>query len=91
MFINLHTHDAKASLLDSIIKPEELAEYAFQNKQSAISVTNHGLMTSFVDFAKACKTKEIKPLLGCEIYETDNMYEKADTKDYIQPRYHLIL
>jgi len=91
MFVNLHCHDAKGSLLDSIIKPEEFADFAHANGQTAISVTNHGLMTSFVDIAKSCNKKGILPIFGCEIYETDNMLEKSDTKEYQQPRYHLIL
>lgn len=89
--INLHTHDAKGSLLDSIATVEQIAEFAKNNNQTAIAITNHGLMTSFVDFVKACNKNDIKPIIGCEIYEVDNMYEKADTKDYQQPRYHLIL
>ena len=89
--INLHVHDAKASLLDSIATVEKIVEYAKNNNQSAIATTNHGLMTSFVDFVKACNKNNIKPIIGCEIYETDNMYEKNDTKEYQQPRYHLIL
>jgi len=91
MFVNLHVHDAKGSLLDSIIKPEELAEFAHTNGQPAIAVTNHGLMTSFVDVVKSCNKKGIKPIVGCEIYETNDMFEKSDTKEYQQPRYHLIL
>jgi DNA polymerase-3 subunit alpha len=91
LFIHLHTHDAKGSLLDSIIKPEQLAEFAKANGQFAIANTNHGLMTSFVDFVKACKKNNIKSIIGCEIYEVDNMNEKSDSKEYQQPRYHLIL
>ena len=91
MFVNLHVHDAKGSLLDSIATVDKIVEFAKNNNQPAIAITNHGLMTSFVDFVKACNKNDIKPILGCEIYETDDMYEKQDTKDYQQPRYHLIL
>lgn len=91
MFVNLHVHDAKGSLLDSIATVDKIVEFAKNNNQPAIAITNHGLMTSFVDFVKACNKNDIKPILGCEIYETDDMYEKQDTKDYQQPRYHMIL
>lgn len=91
MFINLHVHDAKGSLLDSISTVEQIVEFAKINNQPAISTTNHGLMTSFVDFVKACNKENIKPIIGNEIYEVDNMYEKQDTKEYQQPRYHLVL
>lgn len=91
MFVNLHTHDAFGSLLDSIIKPNELAEFASKNGQIAIASTNHGYMSSFVEFHKACLKNNVKPIHGCEIYECDDDTEKADTKDYKQTRYHLVL
>jgi DNA polymerase-3 subunit alpha len=70
---------------------DQIAEFAANNNQKAIAITNHGYMTSYVDFVKACNTRNVKPIIGCEIYEVDDMYEKADTKNYIQPRYHLVL
>lgn len=89
--INLHCHDAKGSLLDSTMTVDQIAEFAKNNNQFAIGLTNHGTMYSYVDFVKACKKRNIKPIIGNEIYEVDNMYEKQDTKEYKQPRYHLIL
>lgn len=89
--IHLHTHDAKGSLLDSVLNINQMVEFASKNNQSAIAITNHGYMSSFVDLAKACKKKNIKPIFGCEIYEVDDMFEKKDTKEYFQQRYHLIL
>lgn len=57
----------------------------------AMAITDHGSMASFVDFVKGCNKYNIKPIIGNEIYEVDDMWEKADTKEYTQPRYHLIL
>ena len=54
MFCNLHVHDAKGSLLDSILKVDDIAKFAKENNQSAIAITNHGYMSSYVDFVKAC-------------------------------------
>lgn len=70
---------------------EQIVDFAAENKMPAIATTNHGDMYSFVDFVKACKKRNVKPIIGCEIYEVDDMEEKADTKDYSQKRYHLIL
>jgi DNA polymerase-3 subunit alpha len=89
--IHLHTHDAKGSLLDSTLSVEQIAKFASDNKQEAIAITNHGYMSSFVDFAKACHKYNVKPIFGCEIYEVDDMFEKQDTKEYSQPRHHLVL
>lgn len=90
-FVNLHVHTAQGSLLDSILTVKELVNFAKENGQKAIAVTDHGKMHSFVDQVKACKEAGIKPIIGCEVYEVDNQSEKADTKDYKQPRYHLVL
>ena len=88
-FNHLHVHTATGSLLDSILTVDEMVAFAKKNKQKAIAVTDHGTMTSFVNLVKACKKNDIKPIVGCEIYEVDDMWEKADTKEYSQPRYHL--
>lgn len=89
--INLHVHDAKGSLLDAVQTVEQIAEFASKNNQFAVATTNHGDMYSYVDFVKACNKYNVKPIIGCEIYEVDDMNEKKDTKDYRQPRYHLVL
>lgn len=91
MFNHLHVHDAKGSILDSILKVEEIVKFAYDNGMKAIALTNHGMMTSYVDFVKECNKYGIKPIIGNEIYEVDDMFEKADTKDYKQQRYHLVL
>lgn len=90
-FVNLHVHTAVGSLLDSILTVSEMVEFAAQNHQPAIAVTDHGKMNSFVDVVKACNKKNIKPIIGCEVYEVDDQAFKNDTKDYKQPRYHLVL
>lgn len=91
MFCNLHVHDAKGSLLDSILTVKQIAEFARDNNQEAIAITNHGYMTSYVDFVKECNRCGVKPIIGNEVYEVDDMGEKCDTKEYRQPRYHLVL
>lgn len=91
MFTHLHLHTAKGSLLDSILTVEDAVKFAKDNGHKAIALTDHGSMASFVDFVKECKKNNIKPIIGNEIYEVDDMNEKADSKEYFQPRYHLIL
>lgn len=90
-FVNLHVHDATGSLLDSILTVQQIASFAKQNGQTAIALTNHGFMSSFVDFVKACQQQGVKPIIGCEVYTVENQAEKADTRTYTQPRYHLVL
>lgn len=90
-FVNLHVHTSVGSLLDSIAKIPDIVKFAVDNGQPAVAITDHGYMSGFVDFVKECKANGIKPIIGEEAYEVDNALEKADTKDYKQPRYHLIL
>jgi DNA polymerase-3 subunit alpha len=87
MHILLHNHDKKGSLLDSILDVEEIAQFAEKNNCPAIAITNHGTMFSFVDFYKACVKRNVKPILGCEVYEVNNMM----LKDKDDKRYHLVL
>ena len=90
-FVNLHVHSAVGSLLDSILTIEQIVKYAVDNKQPAIAVSDHGTMHGFVDQVELCQKNGIKPIVSCEIYEVDNYLEKQDTKEYKQPRYHLLL
>ena len=91
MFCNLHVHTAQGSLLDSILTVEEMVSFAKKNGQKAIAITDHGSMNNFVNLVKECKKQGVKPIIGNEIYEVDNMEERNDTKTYYQPRYHLVL
>lgn len=90
-FVNLHVHSTIGSLLDSVAKVSDIVKFAKENNQIAVALTDHGRMSGYVDLHKECQENGIKPIHGCEIYEVDDMYEKADTKEYVQPRYHLLL
>lgn len=89
--VNLHVHSSQGSLLDSILRIDEIVDFAVKNNQKAIALTDHGTMNNFVNLVKECNKKGIKPIIGNEIYEVDDMSWKSDTKDYTQPRYHLVL
>lgn len=84
-------HTAQGSLLDSILKVPEAVKFAKDNGMKAMAITDHGSMSNIVNFVKECKKQGIKPIIGNEIYEVDDMTWKADTKDYKQPRYHMVL
>lgn len=90
-FCNLHVHSAKGSLLDSILTVKDIAKYAKEHGQQAIALSDHGFMYGALDLVIECKKLGIKPITACEIYECDDHYLKNDTKDNIQPRYHLLL
>lgn len=91
MFVNLHVHSAQGSLLDSILNVKDIAKYAKENGQPAIALSDHGFMYGSLNHVLECQKLGIKPITACEIYECDDHYLKEDTKDNIQPRYHLLL
>ncbi len=74
-FTHLHVH-SEYSLLDGMCRISELAKKAKEMGQTAIALTDHGVMYGAVDFYKACKAEGIKPIIGCEIYTARDMYDK---------------
>lgn len=75
-FVNLHVHSSKGSLLDSILKVSQIAEYAARNHQPAIALSDHGTMHGSLDLVNACRKNGVKPITACEIYECDNHLEQ---------------
>jgi DNA polymerase-3 subunit alpha len=85
----LHVH-TEYSLLDGAARIGELVKQAKKLKMSALAITDHGSMFGVIDFYKACKKEEIKPILGCEVYTAARRMEDKDTeKDKYQG--HLVL
>ena len=86
-FVFLHNHTAEGSLLDSILPNKDLARKAKEMGHTAVAITNHGKMHDFVEFYKECKKQGIKPIIGNEIYEVEDL----NNQETIKNRYHLIL
>ena len=86
MFINLHVHSAKGSLLDSILTTQQIVDYAKANKQSAIGLSDHGTMHASLNLVNDCRKAGIKPITACEIYECDNHLEQN-----LDDKYHHLL
>ncbi len=88
-FVHLHTHTAY-SLLDGACRIEKLVEEAKKHNQSALAITDHGVMYGVVDFYKEAKKQGIKPIIGCEMYIAERtLYEKEYSYD--SKRFHVIL
>lgn len=80
--IHLHCHTAQGSWLDSTNTPKDLPKKAKELKMEAVAVTEHGYTSSHVDFYKACKEEEVKPILGCELYVCDDMNIQDSNSKY---------
>ncbi len=66
-FVHLHLH-TEYSLLDGATKISKIADKAIECGQSAVAITDHGVMYGAVEFYNALKAKGIKPIIGCEVY-----------------------
>lgn len=66
-FVHLHLH-TEYSLLDGAAKISELADKAISDGQTAVAITDHGVMYGAVEFYQSLKAKGVKPIIGCEVY-----------------------
>ncbi|MBR4870313.1 MAG: DNA polymerase III subunit alpha, partial [Oscillospiraceae bacterium] len=66
-FAHLHVH-TEFSLLDGACRISGLAKRAKELGQTAVAITDHGVMYGVIDFYRACKAEGIKAIIGCEVY-----------------------
>ena len=74
-FVHLHLH-TEYSLLDGAAKVEDLCDYMAANGIDACAVTDHGNMYATLYFAEECVKRNIKYIIGCELYMTDDYTQK---------------
>ena len=67
MFVPLHVH-SQYSILDASASVKALAAKAKEYNMPAVALTDHGNLFGAVDFYKACKGQDVKPIIGCELY-----------------------
>ena len=66
-FAHLHVH-SEYSLLDGACRIGPLIERARELGQTALAITDHGVMYGAVAFYKAAVAAGIRPIIGCEVY-----------------------
>ena len=70
-FVHLHLH-TQYSLLDGMIRLEDLFKKAREYKMPAIAITDHGNMFGAIDFYQQAYKHGVKPIIGCELYVAPN-------------------
>ena len=88
-FTHLHVH-TEYSLLDGSAKIKELVERAKELGMNSIAITDHGAMYGAIEFYKAAKEADIKPIIGCEVYVANGSRLVKDNKNAYQYT-HLVL
>ncbi|MDO4604492.1 MAG: DNA polymerase III subunit alpha [Helcococcus sp.] len=87
-FTHLHLH-TEYSLLDGFARIDKVIQRAKDYNMDAVAITDHGVMFGAVEFYKQAKKAGIKPIIGCEVYISQNSYLSKTPQD--KKRYHLVL
>ena len=88
-FVHLHLH-TEYSLLDGACRIESLPARVKALGQSAVAITDHGVMYGAVAFYEACRKEGVKPIIGCEVYVAPG--KRTDKVHGVDGAYtHLIL
>ena len=88
-FVHLHVH-TEYSLLDGACRIDGIMDRVKELGQSAVAITDHGVMYGCIDFYKAAKAAGIKPIIGCEVYAARRRMEDRIHGIDNDP-YHLVL
>ena len=85
-FVGLHIH-SDYSMLDGASQLPDLVSKAVDLGMPAIALTDHGVMHGAVGLVKNCQGKNIKPIIGNEMYVINGDITKQERR----PRYHQVV
>jgi len=77
-FTHLHVH-SHYSLLDGLSKIDNILDKIKELKMDSVAITDHGVVYGAVEFYEKAKKKGIKPIIGCEIYESIREMENKES------------
>jgi DNA polymerase III subunit alpha len=86
-FVHLHCH-TDYSLLDGACDIDQLMKITSEMKMPAVAMTDHGNLFGAVKFYNAAKNAGVHPVIGCEVYVSQQGHKtRSDTDRYN----HLVL
>ena len=86
-FVHLHCH-TDYSLLDGACEIGQLMDLVVEQKMPAVAMTDHGNLFGAVEFYNKAKEKGVHPVIGCEVYVSQQGHTtRSDTDRYN----HLVL
>jgi DNA polymerase-3 subunit alpha len=88
-FAHLHVH-TEYSLLDGFSNIKKLIKRVKEMDMPAVAITDHGTMFGVIDFYKAAKAENIKPIIGLEAYMAARGMKDKDSK-LDRSSFHLLL
>ena len=86
-FVGLHIH-SDYSLLDGASQLPELVDRAVELGMPAIALTDHGVMYGAIELIKVCRGRNIKPIIGNEMYVINGDIEDKSKR---HRKYHQVV
>lgn len=87
-FVHLHVH-TEYSLLDGLSQITRLVDRAKALEMESLAITDHGTMFGVIDFYRACKAANIKPIIGVEAYLAKRRMQDRERED--RKPFHMLL
>jgi len=88
-FVHLHLH-TEYSLLDGFLRIDELFDKLKKLNMDSVAITDHGGLYGAISFYKKAKEKNIKPIIGVELYfSPTSRLDKKGKED--RENYHILL
>ena len=90
-FVHLHSH-TEYSLLDGASKLGAIADAAAEWQMPAVAMTDHGNLFGAIDFYRAMKDVDVKPIIGCEVYcAIESRFSRKPARGVQSGSNHLVL
>lgn len=90
-FTHLHVH-TEYSMLDGLGGVQQYVDETVRHKQSALAITDHGVLCGLPEFYHACRKAGIEPILGSEFYFVEDAAERpANKKGETKERHHVVI
>lgn len=89
-WIPLHQHSSY-SLLDGLTQPNKIVETCVNRGYKAAAITDHGNIAGCIEFYQECKKKNIKPILGSELYISQLDPSIKDKANGLRQMDHLVV
>ena len=79
-FVHLHLH-TEYSLLDGLARISKLIDITKERGWDAVAITDHVNMFGALKFYEKCVENNLKPIIGCEFYISNDLHKKTGKED----------
>ena len=89
-YIHLHNH-SQYSILQATSSIEKIVKKSIELKMKAVAITDLGNMFGVFKFNKIAQKNNIKPIIGCEFFVSEDRKKTKFTRDNPDKRFNQIL